>query len=210
MNPTPGLRRPRPASVSTPSQDVAIPNVTRADAPASATPTREHGLWCFSVPWDRADDIRLRLCDMGIPIVLDLDHVERTARLELPPWADPAATAAAIPAILSRSRSENVFCAPSSGGGRTAGCNTPIPVPCTDTTFARLRRLGWRVGEIGTARGYTVELSHPGRLILATAPTFELAWDVARQAAVAVNPPGEDEDRRDASNMSSTRPDRQR
>jgi hypothetical protein len=54
-------------------------------------------------------------------------------------------------------------------------------------TFARLRRLGWCVREIGTPRGHTVEMSQPGRLILATAPSNSLAWDLARRAAVSID-----------------------
>jgi hypothetical protein len=53
-----------------------------------------------------------------------------------------------------------------------------------DTIFANLHRLGWSLGETGTARGFTVELSRPGRLILATAPTLLKAWQFAARAAV--------------------------
>jgi hypothetical protein len=55
-----------------------------------------------------------------------------------------------------------------------------------DTIFANLKRLGWSVGESGSARGFTVELSRGDRLILATAPTFPMAWQLAERAAVGV------------------------
>jgi hypothetical protein len=53
-----------------------------------------------------------------------------------------------------------------------------------DVSFANLHRLGWSAGEFGTARGFTIELSRPGRMILATAPTYHQAWHLAEWAAV--------------------------
>jgi hypothetical protein len=52
-----------------------------------------------------------------------------------------------------------------------------------DTIFVNLKRLGWSAGEYGTARGFTVELSRADRLIIATATTFLMAWQLAEQVA---------------------------
>jgi hypothetical protein len=56
-----------------------------------------------------------------------------------------------------------------------------------DTSIPNLKRLGLSVGETGTANAFAVELCRPGRLILATAPTFLTAWQLAERAAVGID-----------------------
>jgi hypothetical protein len=52
--------------------------------PPLPAPIAYRSRWAFPVPWDRADDLRLRLSKRGYPATVCLNPEDRTARLE--PW----------------------------------------------------------------------------------------------------------------------------
>jgi hypothetical protein len=65
-----------------------------SDRPAQVI--HEQGRCYISVPWARADELHARVRRLGYDSTLCLDPRERTARIELPPDADPEAALAVL------------------------------------------------------------------------------------------------------------------
>jgi hypothetical protein len=64
-------------------------------------PVSDRGRCYLPVPWDRADDLHVRLRRLGHPSTLCLDPEARQARLELWPGVPPESAVTALGELLS-------------------------------------------------------------------------------------------------------------